>query len=392
MDLYDVYGSYTDAQEMIEKGLYPYFNALETAQDTEVTIDGRRTIMLGSNNYLGLTSDARTKQAAKDAIDRFGTGCSGSRFLNGTLTLHQELETELAEFFHKEAVMTFSTGFQANLGIVSALCPRNTIIYSDSENHASLLDAMRLSFARVSKYEHNNMEDLEERLSRAEADAAKIIITDGVFSMSGDIAHVPELVYLKKKYNALLMIDDAHGVGMIGKGGRGTASHFGMEDDVDFIMTTFSKSFASLGGCLAANKLAVHYAMHKARPFIFSASMSPANTAATLEALRILRAEPERPKRLIEVADYMRALLKQYGVPTMDGVTAIIPIYTYELKRTLTIAKHLLEEGIYVNPVLPPATTEGMCLLRTSYTATHTHSQIDEAAAIIKRVIEAHPE
>ena len=391
MDLFDTYNAFTDARAMMAEGLYPYFHALETAQDTEVVIDGRRTIMLGSNNYLGLTNDPRTMQAAKDAIDRFGTGCSGSRFLNGTLTLHIELERELAKFFKKEAAMTFSTGFQANLGIISALATRSTTIYSDSENHASLLDAMRLGFAKVSKYEHDNMEDLENRLSRANHDAPKLIVTDGVFSMSGDIANVPDLVRLKKKYNALLMIDDAHGVGMIGKGGRGTASHFGLDDDVDFIMTTFSKSFASLGGCLAANESAVHYAMHKSRPFIFSASMPPANIAATLCALRILEEEPDRPKKLMDIADYMRSKLHEYNIPIIEGSTAIIPIYTYDVERTFIIAKQLLEEGVYVNPVLPPAVPEGMCLLRTSYTATHTHEQIDEAASIIKRIFDGSP-
>lgn len=391
MDLFECCKNYTQPQELMETGLYPYFNALETAQDTEVVMNGRKTIMLGSNNYLGLTNDKRTIAAAHEALDRFGTGCSGSRFLNGTLVLHRQLEAELAEFFRKEAAMTFSTGFQTNLGIVSTLANRHTYLFADAENHASLVDATRLSFAKqVSKFEHSNMEDLEERLSRAPEDAPKLIVTDGVFSMSGDIANLPALVRLKNKYGARLMVDDAHGVGMIGDHGRGTASHFGLENEVDIIMTTFSKSLASLGGCMAADAAVVNFVMHKSRPFIFSASIPPANAASALEALRIMKTEPERVKALMKVADYMRSLLHGYGIPIMEGSTAIIPIYTYDAMRTLVIAKALLEQGVYVNPVLPPAVPEGQCLLRTSYTATHTHEQIDRAAAIIKKVFDEH--
>ncbi|MCE5235342.1 MAG: pyridoxal phosphate-dependent aminotransferase family protein [Eubacteriales bacterium] len=391
MDLFECCKTYTQPQELMDAGLYPYFNALETAQDTEVVIHGKKTIMLGSNNYLGLTNDKRTIAAAHAALDAFGTGCSGSRFLNGTLVLHQQLEKELAAFFHKEAALTFSTGFQTNLGIVSALANRHTHLFADAENHASLVDAARLSFAKqVSKFEHSNMDDLEERLSRAPEDAGKLIVTDGVFSMSGDIANLPELVRLKKKYGARLMVDDAHGVGMIGDHGRGTASYFGLESEVDIIMTTFSKSLASLGGCMAADACVVNYVMHKSRPFIFSASIPPANAASALAALRIMETEPARVKALISIADYMRSLLHSYNIPIMEGSTAIIPIYTYEMQRTLVIAKALLDAGVYVNPVLPPAVPEGLCLLRTSYTATHTHEQIDRAAAIIKRVFEEH--
>ncbi len=387
MDLFESYKSYTFARDLMDSGLYPYFNALETAQDTEVVINGQNTIMLGSNNYLGLTNDERTKKAAIAAIEKFGTGCSGSRFLNGTLTLHQELEAELAEFFGKESAMTFSTGYQSNLGILQALANRHTIVYMDNENHASLFDASRLSFAKnVSKYEHNNMEDLEEKLSRAPIDAPKLIVTDGVFSMSGDIAKLPELVALKKKYNARLMVDDAHGVGMLGKNGSGTASHFGLTDEVDVIMTTFSKSLASLGGCMAADDDVIHYAMHNSRPFIFSASIPPANAASALEALRIMKREPERVKALMDIANYMRNKLLEANIPIMQGETAVIPIYTYEAERTLVIAKRLLENGVYVNPVLPPAVPDGMCLLRTSYTATHTYEQIDRAVEAIKKV------
>ncbi|MBQ2661068.1 MAG: pyridoxal phosphate-dependent aminotransferase family protein [Clostridia bacterium] len=387
MDLFESYKSYTFARDLMDSGLYPYFNALETAQDTEVVINGQSTIMLGSNNYLGLTNDPRTKAAAIKAVEQFGTGCSGSRFLNGTLTLHQELEKELAEFFGKDAAMTFSTGYQSNLGIIQALSNRHTVIFMDNENHASLFDATRLAFAKnVSKFEHNNMEDLEERLVRAGEDTPKLIVTDGVFSMSGDIAKLPELVALKKKYNARLMVDDAHGVGMLGKNGSGTASHFGLTDEVDVIMTTFSKSLASLGGCMAANEDVIHYAMHNSRPFIFSASIPPANAAAALEALRIMKREPERVTNLMNIANYMRKQLLEANIPIVEGETAVIPIYTYEAERTLIIAKRLLENGVYVNPVLPPAVPDGMCLLRTSYTATHTRDQIDRAVATIKKV------
>ena len=388
MDLFDVFDSFTLPRDLLDAGLYPYFHALETAQDTEVTIDGHNIIMLGSNNYLGLTNDRRTIEAAHRALDKYGTGCSGSRFMNGTLVLHEELERELADFFNKEGAVTFSTGFQSNLGIISALATRHSVILSDSENHASLIDACRLSYAKnVLKYEHSNMDALEDKLARLPLETPKLIVTDGVFSMSGDIAKLPEIIELKKKYNARVMVDDAHGVGMIGKGGRGTASYYDLEKETDIIMTTFSKSFASLGGCMVASEDVCFYVKHRSRPFIFSASIPPANAAAALEALRILRAEPERVDRLIEIAGYMRKRLRENGIPLMDGTTAIVPIYTYEVERTLVVAKRLLEEGVYVNPVLPPGVPEGMCLLRTSFTATHTKEQIDRAVEIIVRVM-----
>lgn len=388
MDLFDVFDSFTLPRDLLDAGLYPYFHALETAQDTEVTIDGHNIIMLGSNNYLGLTNDRRTIEAAHRALDKYGTGCSGSRFMNGTLVLHEELERELADFFNKEGAVTFSTGFQSNLGIISALATRHSVILSDSENHASLIDACRLSYAKnVLKYEHSNMDALEDKLARLPLETPKLIVTDGVFSMSGDIAKLPEIIELKKKYNARVMVDDAHGVGMIGKGGRGTASYYDLEKETDIIMTTFSKSFASLGGCMAASEDVCFYVKHRSRPFIFSASIPPANAAAALEALRILRAEPERVDRLIEIAGYMRKRLRENGIPLIDGTTAIVPIYTYEVERTLVVAKRLLEEGVYVNPVLPPGVPEGMCLLRTSFTATHTKEQIDRAVEIIVKVM-----
>lgn len=387
MESYDNLSAENLARRLIDAGIYPYFHALSTAQDTEVMIDGKKTIMLGSNNYMGMTNDPRTIAAAKEALDKFGTGCSGSRFLNGTLTLHEELENELADFFGKDSAITFSTGFQSNLGIVSALADRNTYIIGDDENHASLVDASRLSFAKKTfKYRHSDMDDLREKLEFIPREAPKLIITDGVFSMSGDIAKLPEIVELKNKYNALLMVDDAHGVGMIGDCGRGTANHFSLTDEVDVIMTTFSKSLGSLGGCMAANSKLVFEVKHRSRPFIFSASIPPANAAAALCSLRIMKAEPERRLRLLEMAEYLRNGLRALSLPIVDAPTAIIPIYTYTAERTLIIAKRLLEEGVYVNPVLPPAVAANMCMLRTSLTATHTKEQLDRAIDIFGRV------
>ncbi len=387
MDIFEKCYSFTDAKEAIASGLYPYFHALHTAQDTEVVMDGRRIIMIGSNNYMGLTNDERTKQAAIKALEEYGTGCSGSRFLNGTLVLHEQLESELADFFGKEAALTFSTGFQTNLGSISAVVGRHDYILNDSENHASIIDACRLAFVKnVLKYEHNDMESLEERLARLPEDSGKLIITDGVFSMSGDIAKLPAIVELAKKYKARIMVDDAHGVGMIGPNGRGTAAYFGLEKEVDIIMTTFSKSLASLGGCIVADEPVIHYIKHRSRPFIFSASVPPASAAAAREALRIMQAEPERQKALIDISNYMRARLKDAGIPIIEGETAIIPVFTYEMGRTFMATKMLFEEGVYVNPVIPPAVCEGQCMLRTSYTATHTHEQMDTAVEAFKRV------
>lgn len=387
MDIFEKCYNYTDVKDAKATGMYPYFHALQTPQDTEVVMDGRRIIMIGSNNYMGLTNDKRTAKAAKDAIDQYGTGCSGSRFLNGTLVLHEQLEEELADFFHKDAALTFSTGFQTNLGIITSILGRHDYILNDAENHASIIDACRLSFAKKSlKYEHNSMEGLEEKLKRLPEDAGKLIITDGVFSMSGDIANLPEIVKLAKKYNARILVDDAHGVGMIGDCGRGTASYYGLEDEVDIIMTTFSKSLASLGGCIAASKEVIEYVQHKSRPFIFSASIPPGNAAAAREALRIMREEPQRQKDLIEISNYMRGKLKEAGIPILDGETAVIPVFTYDMNRTFLVTKLLFENGVYVNPVIPPAVKDGECMLRTSYTATHTKEQMDTAVEAFKKV------
>lgn len=386
MDLFEKCEKFTAAKEVIDAGVYPYFHALSTYQDTVVTIEGRRTIMLGSNNYMGLTCDKRVINAAVDAVQKFGSGCSGSRFLNGTLELHNQLEGELAAFLNKESSLTFSTGFQTNLGVISSIAGPKDVIFSDRGNHASIVDGQRLSFAKTVKYAHNDMAELRDKLARTPDDMGKLIITDGVFSMEGDIAKLPDIVDLAKKYGARVMVDDAHGLGMIGENGRGTANYFGLDDEVDIIMGTFSKSLASLGGYVAASDCVVHYIKHNARPFIFSASIPPACAGSALEALRIMQLEPERPKMLKENGDYLRAKFHEAGIEIGESETAIVPVMTYDTMRTFKIHHMLLMAGVYCNPVVAPAVTDGQCLLRTSCTATHTKEQLDEAVAIFKEV------
>ncbi|MGI6777555.1 MAG: aminotransferase class I/II-fold pyridoxal phosphate-dependent enzyme [Acetivibrionales bacterium] len=386
MDIFEKCFNYTDAKKVIEAGIYPYFHTLESGQDTEVIIEGKRTIMLGSNNYLGLTSDARVKNAAIKAIEKYGSGCTGSRFMNGTLDLHVKLEEKLASFLNKESAMAFSTGFQTNLGILSAIAGRNDYIICDNQNHASIVDGARLSFAKTLKYEHSDMEDLERILKNIDDKYGKLIVTDGVFSMEGDICNLPEIVRLAKKYGARVMVDDAHGFGMLGKYGRGTAEYYGLEDDVDIIMTTFSKSLASLGGVIAASEDVIHYVKHVSRPFIFSASIPPANAAAALEAVNILEAEPERVAALWSNKEYMVKGFERIGLPLGCKQTAIIPVMTWENERTFIITKMLLNEGVYVNPAIAPAVKPGQCLLRTSYTATHSKEQLDFALKAFEKV------
>ena len=376
------------AQDYIDMGIYPYFHELESRQDTIVTMEGRRTIMLGSNNYLGLTVHPEVVEAGIKAMREYGTGCSGSRFLNGTLNLHIQLEEELADYLNKEACMTFSTGFQSNLGIISAIAGRHDYILCDRENHASIYDACRLSFADLVKYKHSDMADLEDKLQRLPEGAGKLIVTDGVFSMSGDIAKLPEIVALAEKYGAAVMVDDAHGFGTLGEGGRGTADYFGLTDKVDIIMGTFSKSLASLGGYMAASRKVVDYVKHNSRPFIFSASITPASCATATAALRVIKAHPELVTRLSDLAAYMRKGMKEAGIQIKEAKTPIIPFYTYDAITTLKRAKRLCEEGVYVNPVLPPATTPSECLLRISLMASHTEEILDEAIGIIKRVMD----
>lgn len=381
------------ADDIRERGLYPYFHALESRQDTEVMMEGKRRIMLGSNNYLGLTTCPEVIEAGVRAYQELGSGCSGSRFLNGTLKLHLQLEAELAEFLRKDAVVTFSTGFQSNLGIISAIVGMHDYVIMDRENHASLYDGCRLSFGKMLRFMHGDMEDLEKKLRKVPENCGCLIVTDGVFSMGGDIANLPEICRLAKKYGARVMVDDAHGLGVIGEGGRGTASYYGLEDEVDIYMGTFSKSLASLGGYMAASARVADYVRHVSRPFIFSASIPPANCAAALAALRQLRAHPELVETLQSNARYMRTLLREREIkmrPSNGDRIPIIPIYTYDEIPTLEIAKELYENGVYVNSSLPPAAAPHECLLRTSLMATHTHALIDEAVGIIADVLRRH--
>ena len=379
--------NFKDVEVIQKMGLYPYFHELQSRPDNEVVMEGKRRIMLGSNNYLGLTNHEEVKQAAIEAIEKYGTGCSGSRFLNGTLDMHVTLEHEIAAFVHKEAAVTFSTGFQTNLGIISALCGHTDYAVCDVENHASIYDGCKLSYSRMVRYRHSDMEDLEAVLSELPEKAGKLIVTDGVFSMSGDICKLPEIVNLKKKYNAQLLIDDAHGFGVIGEGGRGTGSYFGLEDEVDIIMSTFSKSLASLGGFMASSGVVANYVKHKSRPFIFSASIPPSACAAALSALHVIENHPERVTRLNEMARYMKKVLISRNINIVDSPTPIIAINTNDMITTLTVAKEIYEAGVYVNAVLPPAAPENGCMLRLSLMATITEELINEAADIIEDVL-----
>jgi 8-amino-7-oxononanoate synthase len=388
MDLFEKCFRSTAVRDAREAGLYPYFHALESRQDVEVMMEGKRRIMLGSNNYLGLTIHPDVINAGIEALDRYGSGCSGSRFLNGTLRMHLELETELARFLNKEAIVTFSTGFQSNLGIISALVGRCDYVVCDKENHASIYDGCRLSFGTMVRYRHSDMDDLRRVLEKIPESAGILIVTDGVFSMGGDIAKLPEIVALAKEFGARVMVDDAHGLGVLGNCGRGTADYFGLADDVDIYMGTFSKSLASLGGYMASSEVVAEYVRHNSRPFIFSASMTPASCACALAALRVLEKEPERVERLQSLCRYTNDGLAKRNIPhkyTAD--IPIIPIYTYDATRTLIIAKKLYQAGVYVNPVLPPATPATECLLRTSYMATLSEPLLDEAMDIMADVL-----
>lgn len=383
MDLFAKCRAFTMPNDYKERGLYPYFHCLESRQDKEVVMEGKRKIMLGSNNYLGLTTCDEVEKAAIEGIKKYGTGCSGSRFMNGTLDLHLALENELKDFLGVEDVITFPTGFQTNLGIISSLVGRNDYVICDRENHASIYDGCKLSYGTMLRYHHSDMAELEKMLQKVPEDAGCLIVTDGVFSMKGDICKLPEIVALAQQYGARVMVDDSHALGVIGQGGRGTASYFHLEDKVDIIMGTFSKSLASLGGFMAGSHLAVDYARHTSRPFIFSASMTPANTVSALAALKYLKAHPELPQKLHEIADYARESFKKHGIPIVDSTTPIIPIMTQTADYTLELARNLFDAGVYVNPVLPPGVPEHECLLRVSLMATVTKDLVDEAAQII---------
>ena len=387
VDLFDKCRQRSRVDDAKEAGIYPYFHALETRQDCEVVMEGKRRIMLGSNNYLGLTTEPEVIEAGIKALEVYGTGCSGSRFLNGTLNMHIELESELADFLGKEAVTTFSTGFQSNLGIISAIVGRHDVVICDRENHASIYDGCRLSFGKLMMYRHADMEDLEAQLQKVPETYGCLIVTDGIFSMGGDIAKLPEICALAKKYGARVMVDDAHALGVIGKGGRGTASHFGLEDQVDIYMGTFSKSLASLSGYMASSREAVEYVRHVSRPFIFSASITPSSCAVALASLRYLRKHPERVDRLREISAYHRKCLRDRHIRIIESETPVVPIYTYEEENTLRKARELFDAGVYVNPVITPACAEHECLLRTSCMATLTESLVEEADDIIASII-----
>lgn len=387
MDIFNKAFNYKDAKIAKEKGYYPYFHELKTKQDVLVNMENREVIMIGSNNYLGLTSHKEVIEASIKATEEYGTGVSGSRFLNGTLNLHVELEKRLAKFMKKEDAMIFSTGYQSNLGFISAIAGRNDIIFSDKENHASIYDGIKLSYAEVVRYNHNDMDDLEEKLKKASKTKGKLIVTDGVFSMGGDLCKLPELVALSKKYKARLMVDDAHGIGVMGDTGRGTAEHFNLLDEVDIIMGTFSKSLASSGGFIVGNHEVIEYVRHHSRPYIFNAAIPPSNTASAMKALEILEREPNRVKNLRDVGDYVRKELIKKGLEIKESITPIIPIYTYTPVRTMVACNILFEHGVYVNPVLPPATKHGECLIRTSFMTTHTKELLDKAIDTIVHVL-----
>ena len=390
MDIFTKCEKFTAADELRQQDLFPYFRELQSRQDTEVIMEGQRRIMLGSNNYLGLTTVPEIVNAAKAALDEYGTGCSGSRLLNGTLILHQQFEKEMAAFLGKDDVVTFSTGFQSNLGIISAIVGRGDYVICDKENHASIYDGCKLSSGKMLRYNHADMDGLEAQLKKVPESAGALIVTDGVFSMGGDIAKLPEIVALAKRYGARVMVDDAHALGVIGRGGRGTASYFGLEDEVDIYMGTFSKSLASLGGYMAASAKVADYVRCNSRPYIFSASVPPACIAVATASLRYLIAHPERVDRLQAIAQYMREQLLARGVSIRVAKTPIIPIYTYDMLRTLQVQKELYERGVYVNASLPPATAPNECLLRCSLMATHTEAQVDEAVSIIADVLSRH--
>lgn len=371
--------NYTAANETRAAGLYPYFRTISSAQDTEVVMNGRKILMLGSNSYLGLTNHPRIKEAAKAAVDKYGSGCAGSRFLNGTLDLHLELEAEIARLVGKEAALLYSTGFQVNLGVVSIMAGKDEYILADKSNHASLVEGCRLSLGQFMRFAHNDMESLEARLQRIAPEAGKFIVVDGVFSMEGDIIKLPELCRLARQYNAAVMVDDAHGLGVLGRLGAGTTDHFGLTNDVHFIMSTFSKSLASLGGFIASDAATIDYLKHHSRSLVFSASMSPANAAAALTALQIMKNEPERIEHLWHNTRRMKEGLLSLGFDLGACETPILPVYVRGLIKTCKFCKRLEEEGIFVNPVVSPGVPPGQELIRISLMATHTDDQIDSA-------------
>jgi 8-amino-7-oxononanoate synthase len=377
---------YDAPQKAMAAGIYPYFREIESDQDTVVKIKGKDVLMFGSNSYLGLTNHPKIKEAAKKAIDKYGTGCAGSRFLNGTLDIHIELEERLADLVGKEGALCFSTGFQVNLGVVSVLTGRRDHVFLDELDHASIIEGSRLSFSKVMKFAHNDMHVLENKLKRCAPETLKLVVVDGIFSMEGDIIKLPELVELAEKYKATIMVDDAHSIGVLGKNGSGTASHFGLTDKVDLIMGTFSKSLASLGGFIAADKYTINYIKHNSRTLIFSASMTPASAASVLAAIDIMVSEPERIKHLWDITSYALKGFKEMGFDTGLSETPIIPLFIRDDIKSLMLTQKLLAEGVFVNPVVSPAVPKQDCLIRYSLMATHTKEQVEISIEKITKV------
>jgi len=385
MSIFDKCRKFTAAREVQKAGIYPYFREISSAPDTEVMIEGKKAIMIGSNNYLGLTNHPRVLESIHKAVDKYGSGCTGSRFLNGTLDIHVELEEKLAKFMKAEAALVFSTGLLTNLGAISTIVGKSEYIYTDRSDHASIVDGCRLSFASTVKYKHNDMDDLERVISKNDNASGKLIVSDGVFSMEGDIVDLPRLTEIAEKYNASVMIDDAHSLGVLGDNGRGTAEHFHLEDKVDMTMGTFSKSFASIGGFIVGDEDVIHYIKHFARALIFTASPPPAAVAAVLTTLEILQEEPERRHRLWEITHRMHREFKAMGYDIGGSKTPIIPLYVGEDMKTLRFGRELLDAGLFTNPVIPPAAPPGDSLIRTSFTASHTDKQLNRVLEIFEK-------
>lgn len=377
---------YTAPQQAMAAGVYPYFREISSEQEPEVLIDGKKVLMFGSNCYSGLVADPRIKEAAIEATKKYGTGCAGSPFLNGTLDIHKQLERRIAEYIGKEDVMIYSTGFEVNLGVVSCLTGREDYILWDEQDHASIIEGRRLSFSTALKYKHNDMASLEKQLQKCDPDKVKLIVTDSVFSMEGDVANVPEIVKLAKKYNASVMVDEAHGIGVFGKGGRGVCNHFGVTDDVDLVMGTFSKSFASLGGFIATDKEITNFLRHHSRSYIFTASITPASTAAALKAIDIMESEPERQEHLWEITNFALDGFRDMGCEIGNTSTPIIPLFIRDDYKTYHVVRDLFDEGLFVNPVVSPAVAPQDTLIRFSLMATHSKAQVEYALDKIQKV------
>ncbi|MBF0950859.1 serine palmitoyltransferase [Alloprevotella tannerae] len=382
----DRLAKYTLPQHYMDLGMYPYFREIDGKQGTEVNMGGHDVLMFGSNAYTGLPGDQRIIDAGIKALQQYGSGCAGSRFLNGTLDIHVKLEKELAEYIGKDESLCFSTGFTVNSGVIPSLLTREDYIICDDRDHASIVDGRRLSFARALKYKHNDMEDLERQLQKCTPESVKLIVVDGVFSMEGDLANLPEIVRLKQKYNAVLMVDEAHGLGVFGREGRGVCDHFGLTDQVDLIMGTFSKSLASIGGFIAANKTIINWLRHNARTYIFSASATPSATACAREALRIIRQEPERIQALWDVTNYALKRFREEGFEIGATESPIIPLYVRDVQKTFVVTKRAFDEGVFINPVIPPACAPQDTLVRFALMATHTHEQVDRGIAALTKV------